>query len=238
MIYADFGIFLGRFGFRIAAQRGARPGGVAINERTHHRKGVVVRSGQPILQRQKISPDVLGGAGNKFQQLGQAAQHRHLGSATIGRAFLRGSAQLLQPAERPLGRGIHAVITHARHLDDFGCRHEVYHCIAMFAARLQRRLDGADLVFEKDHRGQYDVTAGDVGARGLQLVAAFPIGGGVKADRNARLFTFEARPGALDSARKMVVECDDDHANCGSDSFGYRRFSVHNGPWLRKASRR
>ncbi len=49
------------------------------------------------------------------------------------------------------------------------------------------------------------------------LSLAFPIGGGVKADRNAWLFAFETRPRPLDGARQMVVERDDDDANGGPD---------------------
>ena len=66
----DFGIVLRRLGRRMAPPRFALASGVAVDQRARHRDHIVVRSGEPVLQGEKIGAHVLRGAGDEFQDLG------------------------------------------------------------------------------------------------------------------------------------------------------------------------
>ena len=84
MIYADLGIFLRRVGMGRPAPCLALASGVPVNQRARHGDHVVVRPGEPVLQRQEIGAHILRGAGDEFEDLGQPAQHLHLASARAG----------------------------------------------------------------------------------------------------------------------------------------------------------
>ena len=238
MINANFGIFLRRFHLGLAAEAFARSIGITIDQCLNHLKGVVVAASQPILQGEEIGAHILRGAGHELQQLGQAAQHGQLGGAAVRRALLGGAAQLLQPAQRPLGRRIHAIIAHPRHLHDVGLTHQAHHRVALFTARGERILDHANLFIKEQHGDDDDIGARNVGAGGVQLAVLVPIGGGVETDgdRQAHLLEAHARP--VDRARQMVVERDDhDMAVIRPILFRWRGISAHNGILPRKAYR-
>ena len=238
VINADFRIFLRRFHLGLAAQTLAWAIGITIDQCLDHLKGVVVAASQPILQGEEIGAHILRGAGHELQQLGQAAQHGQLGGAAVRRALLGGAAQLLQPAQRPLGRRIHAIIAHPRHLHDVGLAHQAYHRVAFLAARGERVLDHADLLIKEQHGDDDDIGARDVGARGVQLAVLVPIGSGMETDgdRQAHFLETHARP--VDRARQMVIERDNhDMAMIRPILFRWRGISAHNGILPRTAYR-
>ena len=65
MVDADFGISAGQLGGHMALQCLACTAGIAVNQATHHIDNIVIGSGQPILQGQKILPYVLRRARNE-----------------------------------------------------------------------------------------------------------------------------------------------------------------------------
>ena len=238
VIDADFRIFLRRFHLGLAAQALARAIGVTIDQRLDHLEGVVVASGQPILQGEEIGAHVLRGAGHELQQFGQAAQNGQLRGAAVGRAFLGRATQLLQPAERALGRRIHAIIAHPRHLHDVGLAHQAHHRVAFLAARDERVLDHADLLIKKQHGDDDDIGARDVGARGVQLAVLVPIRRRVESDGNRQAHFLEPHARPVDRARQMVIERDNhDMAMIRPILFRWRGISAHNGILPRTAYR-
>ena len=227
MIDADIGIFLRRIG------AGVMPG-IAIGQRANHVDDIVIASRQPILQSQEIGPHVLRGAGDEAQHLGQAAQHFHLPGARRSTSLGR-SAQPLEQGEWALGRLVHAIVAHAGQLDDFAARHQPEHRRAMFAPRLERRHDRADMVVEEQHRCDDNVTASDIRNAAVERTrGAVPVGGGVEADADVRAIVCELRRRPLRRARQMIVEGDDD------DPEGLRcdgRANGHNAPLRHRGCR-
>ena len=228
MIDADLGIFVRRFGAVGAAQLAALAIGIAIDQRTDHPDDIVFAARQPILQRQQIGADILRGARDEAQHLGQPAQHLHLPRARR-RARLARSAQPLEHRQRPLGGLVHPVVAELGQLDDFAARHQPDHRVAILAARHQRGEDRGDMILEEQHRRDDDVAAGDVVAAALRRAGVIAeIGGGVERDPDPRSLRIEACLRTFRGARKMVVERDDDHVDCRGDA------TVHNEPSRRK----
>ncbi len=124
VIDAEFGIVGRGGGGHRPAQRPARAVGVAVDEVADEVGEILVRPRQPVLQRQEIGADVLRGAGDEAQDLGQALQHRHLPRPRRRGAGLRRAAQLLQQRQRPLGGLVHPVVAEPRQLDDRGVAHQ------------------------------------------------------------------------------------------------------------------
>ena len=167
------------------------PCGVAVHQEVDHVRDVLLGAGEPVLQRQEIGAHVLRGAGDEAQDLRQPAQHLHLLRAGGGRDAARPSPlasglprRRFRKAIAPVaGRG-HVELAHAGQLGHLGGRHRADHRVAMVAARLQRRQDRQEVVFEEQHRRDHDVALGDVGLAALErgrVVA--PFGGGVHAER-------------------------------------------------------
>ena len=84
MINADLGIFLRRIGMSRAAPCLTLARRIPVDQRAGHGDHVVVRSGEPVLQREEIGAHILRGAGDELEDLGQAAQHLHLPRARAG----------------------------------------------------------------------------------------------------------------------------------------------------------
>ena len=87
------------------------------------------------------------------------------------------------------------------------------------------------MVIEEQHRRDDDVGASDVIAARFELVwRGVPIGSGVEADGDPRIFGVEPRLRALGDARKMIVE----RHNHDADG---RALTGHSAPWLRRVCR-
>ena len=203
MIHTDLGIMAGCLSWQFALQSCSVAGCITVDQAADHIDHVIVRTSQPILQRQEILPNVLRGAGNPTKNLRQTAEHFHLPCART-RARLARTAQLFQQRQWPLSWLVHAVIAEPGELDDVTCRHDADNCIALLAARHQRRMDRADMVFEEEHRRDNDIGASDVGLGAFEhRWVAVPIGGGIETD--ADIVAGHVMIGALDGRSEMVV---------------------------------
>jgi hypothetical protein len=225
VIDADLGIFSRQRRLERAAQRPAVAVGVAVHQEADHGHDVLFRTGQPVLQREEVGADILGGARDEGQQLGEAAQHGHLLFAARGPRLGR-AAQLLQHGHRTLGRAVHAVGAHAGQLDDLARRHRPDHRVAVGRAGRQRGQDRLDVVLHEQHGGEDDVAPPDVlDAGGEGDGVAAPVGGGVQADRQPGRGGGQGRLRFLHGPRKVVVQRDDDHAHFGRPWRRARRLS-------------
>ena len=181
MIHAHFGVFDRSLRLGDAPAIGTLTAGVAINQRAHHGDHVFIRARQPILQREEIGAHILRGAGDEFEQFGQAAQHLHLAFCRIA-AGLGRAAQLLEQCQRSLGRRIHAISAHLGEAHDLACAHQAHHRIASLTARFERRQNHADLFIEENHRDDHDVRLGNRSVDLFQFSSArTPLGGGIQA---------------------------------------------------------
>ena len=105
-------------------RRPARPVGVAVDQHADHVGDVVVRAGQPVLQRQEVGAHVLRGAGDEAQDL--AAAGAASSSAARRRARRRAScaaAQPLQQRQRAAAAAVHAEPAHAGQPHHLAGRH-------------------------------------------------------------------------------------------------------------------
>ena len=170
MIQGDFRVLPGGLGLDPAAQGLALPVGVAAHEEADHGRAVVLRPRQPVLHGQEIGPQVLGGARDEAEDLGQPPQHGHLACAGAGPAAGLGAVapQALQQRDRPLVGAVHLQAAKAGELDDLAGGDQADHGVAVVAARLQGRQDGADLLVDEQHRQDDDVACGDVVEAPLQ----------------------------------------------------------------------
>ena len=243
VIDAGFGIFARRIGFDETLAARTRASGIAVDQRAHHGHHVLIRTRKPILQRQEIGAHILRGAWNEFEDFGETPQHLHLASARAGRALFRRSAQLLEQRQRPLGGRVHAVIAHARQLDDFARRHQADHGVAVFPARFERRHDPANVVIDEQHCRNDDIGAFD-GGLGLSQsgVIKAPLRSRVKRDRY--ILQPEQNIGPFDRAFQVVVERNNGYAHrrivakgAAGRLFGDPGLTVHNAPWRHRAFR-
>ena len=164
VVDADIGIFDRRRRLERAAQRAARRRRRSGRPEAHHVGDVLVGAGQPVLQRQEIGAHVLRGAGDEAQELAAAAAASSSALAAGARAAgaCRAAASAgdgAAGARRPCrtGRAGSACTTSAADMQQTIASQS-------FAARLQRRQDGADMILQEQHGGDDDVAAGDVGA--------------------------------------------------------------------------
>ena len=191
----------------------ARAVGAAVDHMAHQIEHVLVGAAEPVLQRHEIGAHILRGARHKAQHLRNAAQHLHLrGAAGGGLALV--AAQLLEQRHRPAGRLAHVEVTEPRELDDLGRRGHADHRVAMLAARLQRRQDRQEMVFQKQHAGDDDVGLRDVGlAAGNGGVVAGVLGRRMQRELQARHLTQQCGLGAGRGAGEVGVHRHDDHAD-------------------------
>ena len=222
MVEADVGVVDGGGGFQVAAA-------VAADQHTDQVGHVLVGAGEPVLQGEEVGADVLGGAGNEAHQLGQALEHLHLrlavgaDAAGLAVAFL-GAAELFQHRERAGGFFHHVEATEFGQAGDLVGRHAAEHGVAILAPGGQGGLDGADVIFEEEHRGDDDVAGADVGETFVEgLLVGAPFVGGVDDEAEAGEFALEGGFGAGDGAGQMAVHRDDDDPDgCGGQGGGGR----------------
>ena len=130
----------------------------------HHALDVFLRTTQPILQRQKIGSQVLGGARDEAQHLGNAAQHFHLLGTRGGFfAVVFGVAtHFFQESHGATGRLGHIELANAGEFHHFSRRHGAHHGVAMFSPGLQIGQNRQEMVFHEQHRHNDDVALGDI----------------------------------------------------------------------------
>ncbi len=209
VIDADFGVFGRRQSLHRAAQPPSRPVRVAIDQRAHEVGHVLFGAGQPILQRQEIGAHVLRGAGNEAQQLGDAAQHRHLVGAGRRGFFLR-AAQLLEQSHRAARRRAHVELAHAGELCHLAGRHRANHGVAVVAPRLQSFEQRLKMLLQEQHHVDDDVGVGDIGQAALQSGGiGGKFGGRVNVQPQTADLFGQRQAGAIRRARDMRVHRDD-----------------------------
>ncbi len=214
MVDAGLRVFERRADREDALQRGARPGGVAVDEIAHHVGDVLVGAGEEVLQRQEIGAQVLRRAGDEAQQLGQPPQHRHLpraGGCALAGALL--AAQLLEEGQRAAGLLAGAEAAHLGQPRDLRRRHAGHQRVAILLARGQRLHHRTEMVLHEHHGDDDDVGRGDVRPAARQrLGVALEIGGGVQRERQPRGLAAQLHARPLAGARQMAVERHEDHA--------------------------
>ncbi len=220
VIDADLGVLHRRLRFDCAAQHGARPVGIALDQEAQQVGDVVFRTREPVLQHQEIGAHVLRGAGNEAQELRDAAQHRHLRGTAGGRLGaaiefgLAGAAQALEQCHRAAGLAVHRELADAGQLHHFAGRHRADHRVAVVAPRLQRSQHRQEVLFHEEHRRDHDVGAGDVVLAGLQRGTVFaPFARGVHREDEARQFAQQALLGAHRRAGNVAVQRHESDAN-------------------------
>ena len=189
---------------------------VAADQHPHQVGQILVRAGQPVLQAEKIRPDILRRARDEAHQLREPAQHLHLrltvGADAVGLALAGlGPTQLLQHRERA-GRLFHHVeLAEPGQPGDLVGRHAAQHGVAVVAPGGQRALDRADVVFHEQHRRDDDVAAADVlDALGERRLVAAPLVCGVDHQREARKLCLQPRLRAGSCAGQVAVHRHDD----------------------------
>ena len=213
MVETDIGI-LGRGGrTHPATQCAPRAIGIAVDQEAHHPHDIVLRPCQPVLQGEEVGTQVLSGAGNEAQNLRQTPQHAQLPCTSGGTAVLA-AAQLLEEGQGPALRALHAQASHAGQADDLGCGHAGNHGIALLAPGLQPRQHLLDVILQEQHGDNDDVPRLDIGAATLPCRRVVgPLGRDVDRQAQAREVARQGVPRAVDRARQMAVEGDDDDAH-------------------------
>ena len=249
VVQAHLGVFDRVFRLGQRAQGLAWTLGVAVHQGFDQVFDVVFRPGQPIAHGQKEQAQVLRGARNEAQQLGQAAQHGHLfGPSTGGGAgfctgvFVFGAgAQLFQQSHQAAGFAAHHQFAHACELGDLRCRHDAHHGIAMRAPRLQGIEHRQEVVFHEQHGDDHDVGLRHGGQTGGQRgVAVAPGRGAVGLQMQPGQVAGQAFGRALGGAGQVAVHGQQHHTHA------LRQRSVRvtagltgcNGLWHRRASPR
>jgi hypothetical protein len=216
--HADLGVLGGRLGGQRAAQRGARPFGITVDQQPHQVGDVVVRTRQPVLQGEEIGPHVLRGARHEAQDARQHAQHLELlragrlAGAAARLAVGALAAQALEQRQRSAGRLAHVEAAHAGEPGHFRRRHAAHHGVAGVAPRLQRRQHGLDVVVHEHHRHEHDVGLRDVGLAALQRGRLIPLGRRVQRQAQPRQLAQQHVLGALGRAGQMAVQRHDGDA--------------------------
>ena len=172
-------------------EHGARTRRITADQVTHHVAEIVLRAGEPVLQRQKIGAHVLGGARNEAQHLRQAAQHFHL--LRTRRGVLRlGGPQALEQRHRAALGAVHAELAEAGEAHDLGRRHRAEHGIAVVAAVVQGLQQWFEMILHEQHGGDDDVGPCNVRAAVLQRRGfAAPFVRGVNGQRQSGKFLGE-----------------------------------------------
>ena len=177
-------------------QRRALAGGIAIDEVGQHAPQVFLGARQPVLQGQKVRPQILRRARDKAQYPRQLAQHPELPRAGAGFALIGVSAagvsaaglaaQAFEQGQGGAGVTVHTEATHARELHDRRARQAADHRVAVLAARLEGRPYRVDMVLQEQHVHHDDVAAGDIVATARQRRGVgVPVRGGVDLEGEA-----------------------------------------------------
>ena len=230
VIEPDIGIMQRRPCAQTSAERLARPLAVALHQQPDHVGQVLFRAGQPVLQGEEIGAYVLRGAGNEAQQFRQLPQHLHLPGAARLRGFAA-AAQALQHGDHAIGLPRHVEAANAGEAHHFAGGQAADHGIAGIATRFERRQHGADVILEKQHGRDHDISAGDIGVAFCQRDRiAVPFVSGVDDEVETGKFGAQQVMGALGGTGEMAVHGHDHDAH-------RRRFSVRNALSHHRASR-
>ena len=222
VVQAHFGVFDRVFRLGQGAQRFAGALGVAVHQGFDQVFDVVLGPGQPVAHGQEEQAQVLRGAGDETQQLGQAAQHGHLlGPGARGRAGLRTrvfvfgcGAQLFEQSHQAGRLATHDQFAHAGELRDLRCGHDADHGIAVLAARLQGVEHRQEMVFHEEHGDDDDVGlchGGQAVGQGTFTVA--PGRGAVGLQVQTRQVAGQAIGRALGGAGQVAVHGQQHHAH-------------------------
>ena len=224
VVQAHLGVFDRVFGLGQCTQRLARALGVAVHQGFDQVLDVVLGPGQPVAHGQEEQAQVLRGAGDEAQQLGQAAQHGHLLGPGARRCagfgagvFVFGAgAQLFEQGHQATRFAAHDQLAHAGELRDLRGRHDADHGVAMVASRLQGIEHRQEMVFHEEH-GDDDQIGLRHGrqARGQGLVAVAPGRGAVGLQVQAGQVAGQALGGALGGAGQVAVHGQQHHAHAG-----------------------
>ncbi|MCU0620799.1 MAG: hypothetical protein MUC69_04770 [Gemmatimonadales bacterium] len=232
VVEAGLGVRGGRFRLHHAGGEVLR---VPVQQHAHQVHQVLVRAGQPVLQREVVAAHVLRRPRDEAQQLRDAAQLPHLRLA----APLAGLAAAQPPQDahgrpgprRRRARPAHLEAPQARAAHHFGRRHDAHHRARGIAPRLERGEDCRDLLLGEEVRRDHDVGAGDVGAclrhRGGILR---PGRGDVQLERQPRHLAREPLPRRREGGGAMRVERQQDDARGGV-------VSDRSAPWHRTTCR-
>ena len=222
VVQAHLGVFDRVFRLGQGAQGLAGALGVAVHQGFDQVLDVVLGPGQPVAHGQEEQAQVLRGAGNETQQLGQAAQHGHLlgpGARRCAglrtRVFVFGAgAQLFQQCHQARRLAAHDQFAHAGELRHLWCGHDADHGIAMLAARLQRVDHRHEVVFHEEHGDDDDVGLCHGGqAVGQGGFAVAPSRGAVGLQVQARQVARQALGRALGGAGQVAVHGQQHHAH-------------------------
>ena len=142
VIDTGVGILKGLVDHESTTPVGALAGCVSIDEQPCKALHVFIGATNPVLQAQEIGANILGGAGNKTQNLGQSTQHAHLRCASaclhasargaLFCGFLLSTAKPLEQCQWPGCRLGHIEAPHVGELDHFRGRHDADQCIEFF----------------------------------------------------------------------------------------------------------
>ena len=130
----------------------------------HHALDVFLRTTKPILQSKKVGSQVLRCARDESQHLRYAAQHLHLfGPCSSFFAVVFGvTTHFFQEGHRTAGRLGHVELAQAGQFDHLASRHGAYHGTAVLTSCLQGIQEGQEMVFQKQHGDDNDVTLGNI----------------------------------------------------------------------------
>ena len=222
VVQAHLGVFNRVFWLCQGAQRLAGALGVAVHQGFDQVLDVVLRTGQPVAHGQEEKAQVLRGAGDEAQQLGQAAQHGHLlGPGARWRAGVRASvfvlgtgAQLFEQGHQATRFATHDQLAHSGELGHLRGGHDADHGVAMFAARLQGVEHRQEMVFHEEHGDddQIGLCHGSQ-ARGQGSVAVSPSRGAVRLQVQARHIARQTLGRALGRAGQVAVHGQQHHAH-------------------------
>ena len=125
---------------RPAGEAAARAAGVAAHQHADQVRQVLVRPGQPVLQRQEVGPHVLRGAGDEAHQLRQPLQHLHLRLARrTARPACLPPRSRFSIASAPVASLRHVEPPEPGQLRDLAGGHAAQHGVAAVAPGLQGR---------------------------------------------------------------------------------------------------
>ena len=205
-------------------------GGVARDEVADQAFHILGRPGEQIAHAEEIGAHILRGAGDEAQDLGQAAQQRHLPCPGRFRPF-GAAAQPLQDRERAARLLVHAEFAKAGELDHFAGRQAAHHGEALLAPRLQRVDHRQIMIFQKQHMRDDDVRARDVRIGHVCRAGIVrPAAGHMDRQAEARQRPRHAVGRLFEHRRQMRVQGDDHHVQ-------RRALTGHNAPSLRTAYR-
>ena len=223
VIQPDFGVLDRLFGLGQGAQAFTRAHGVTVHQGQHHVFDVVLAAAEPVAHGLEEQAQILRGAGDEAQQLGQAAQHGHLAGAGVLRASsfafglgLGRRAQFFQDGHESGGLLAHDELAHARELHHRRRRHDADHGVAALAARLQGVEHRQEVVFHEQHADDHQVGLRHGGvAVGQGLRVSTPVGRAVDLEAQPRQPLRQAQGRVLRRTGQVVVHGQQHHAHAG-----------------------